>query len=227
MSETEFDQFADSYDADLQRALSASGEDKNYFARGRVDWTMSRLAGLGHQPKSVLDYGCGTGSATPFLLEAGIHKLMGVDISQRSIGLARNRYSAEGVSFQTLADKAPQLEFDLAYTNGVFHHIPPAERPRCLKYIYDALVPGGSFAFWENNPWNLGTKYVMSNCVFDKDAITLSPPEARALAASAEFKILGTDSLFYFPKVLSWFRRLEPLLSSLPFGGQYLVLCRK
>src|SRR5208337_2579214 len=36
MTISEFDQFADTYDDDLNRALSASGETKEFFARGRV-----------------------------------------------------------------------------------------------------------------------------------------------------------------------------------------------
>ena len=227
MSEAGFDQFAESYDADLKRALSSTGDDKEYFARGRIDWTMSQLARLGQYPKSVLDYGCGTGSATPFLREAKIQRILGVDISQRSIEVAQSTYAFEGVSFRVLDPVTPQAEFDLAFTNGVFHHIPPAERPACMRYIYDALVPGGFFAFWENNPWNPGTKYVMSNCAFDRDAITIELPEARRLATRTGFRVVRTDSLFYFPRFLSWFRWLEPLLSSLPLGGQYLVLCKK
>jgi len=48
---------------------------------------------------------------------------------------------------------------DLAYCNGVFHHIAPDARPEALAMIRDALKPGGLFAFWENNAWNprLGT----------------------------------------------------------------------
>ncbi len=85
----------------------------------------------------------------------------------------------------------------------------------------------GCLRFFENNPLNPGTRYVMSRIPFDRDAITLTPWNARALLRSAGFDILGTDYLFYFPKVLSALRKVEPLLAKLPFGAQYLVLCRK
>ena len=80
---------------------------------------------------------------------------------------------------------------------------------------------------WENNPWNPGTRYVMSRIPFDLDAITLTAPEARCLLEAGGFEVIRTDFLFIFPRILSWFRGIEPLVSRLPIGGQYQLLCRK
>ena len=38
-----FDRYASSYDEDLARGLSASGEDRAFFARGRIEWLKRRL----------------------------------------------------------------------------------------------------------------------------------------------------------------------------------------
>ena len=65
----EFDQFTDRYDDDLNQALAASGEGKEFFARGRVEWLAECLARLNHQSRSVLDYGCGIGDTTVLLAE--------------------------------------------------------------------------------------------------------------------------------------------------------------
>jgi SAM-dependent methyltransferase len=227
MSKAGFDAFAKSYDADLQQALSASGEGKEFFARGRIEWLMTRLARRGVGPGSVLDFGCGTGSATPMLQEAGFVRLCGVDVSEKSIEVARATYPKLADCFRTVSEFKPDGDLDIAYTNGVFHHIPPPERLASARYVWSALRPGGYFAFWENNPWNPGTRYVMSNCVFDHDAITLTPPESRKLLRAAGFEIVATDFLFIFPHAFKWFRFLEPALSFLPLGGQYMVLCRK
>lgn len=64
-----FDSYAAEYDAALAKGISVSGEDKNYFALGRVKWLSLRLEALGFEASHALDYGCGTGSATPFLLD--------------------------------------------------------------------------------------------------------------------------------------------------------------
>jgi SAM-dependent methyltransferase len=223
-----FDAFADDYDAALAQGLSVSGEDKDYFAERRVAWTGACLARLPLSPRMVLDFGCGTGSSTPFLLRlAGVDSLLGVDISARSIECARQRHGATGGRFLLFSEHQPDGSCDLAFCNGVFHHIPPARRRDALDYIHQSLRRGGLFAFWENNPWNPGTRYVMSRIPFDRDAIVLWPSEARQLLRAAGFDILRTDFLFLFPRVLRHLRGLEPLVSRLPFGAQYLVLGRR
>ena len=58
-------------------------------------------------------------------------------------------------------------------------------------------------------------------------ALALTSPEARRLARAGGFTILRTDFLFIFPRMLSWLRGIEPLVSRLPLGTQYQVLCRK
>jgi SAM-dependent methyltransferase len=227
-SRNEFDAYADDYDAQLRVGLAITGESKDYYARSRARWLAGRLAALGCRPRTVLDYGCGTGSATPFLLEhLGAERVLGVDVSAESIRVARTRFSGAPASFALVGDVAPLASIDLAFCNGVFHHISPAERASSVEYVFSALRPGGIFAFWENNPWNPGTRYVMKRVAFDRDAITLTPPESRALLRAAGFQVLQTDFLFIFPAVLRLLRWIEPMVAALPFGGQYLVLCRK
>jgi len=89
------------------------------------------------------------------------------------------------------------------------------------------LKLGGLFAFWENNAWNPATRYVMSRCAFDEDAILISPRGARVLLMTAGFEIVRTDFRFIFPRALRGLRKLEDLVYRLPLGAQYQVLCRK
>ena len=229
MTETaEFDSFADSYDRDLAEALAASGEDRQYFARGRVDWLAEILRRMGTKPRHVMDFGCGTGSTTGLLLEMlGAEAAVGVDLSQRSLDVARRNNSSERIQFSPIEKYTSFESIDLAYCNGVFHHIPRAERSGALRFIHRSLRAGGLFSFWENNPWNPGTQYVMAHCAFDKGAVTLSPPEAKRLVLSEGFAILRTDFLFIFPRFLKLARPAEKLVAKLPLGAQYQILCRK
>jgi SAM-dependent methyltransferase len=223
-----FDAYADNYDAILARGLSVFGEDKNYFARGRVVWLTKCLRRLGHQPRTVMDFGCGTGSATPFLQELlGSPLVLGLDLSPRSVELARQSYGSNSARFLVFDQYQPKGQIDLVFCNGVFHHIPPPERAGAIDYIYRCLRPGGIFAFWENNPWNPGTRYLMSRIPFDRDAIALSPPIARRLVREGGFDVLMTRHLFIFPRILRWLRWSEPHLALFPLGAQYQVLCRR
>ena len=183
MKSTElFDFYAKRYDQALTQALKVSGEQREYFAKGRVSWLTRCLTELGELPSTVLDYGCGDGSTTPLLLsELKAKHGFGVDVSAKSIEIARSVYSSCQLTYDAIRDFHPSGEIDLAYCNGVFHHIPINERSDAVAFVNRALKPGGLFAFWENNPWNPATLYVMSRCAFDDDAITLTPPNARAL----------------------------------------------
>lgn len=223
-----FDAYAKEYDAALMQGVSVSGESKEYFAKGRALWLSRRLEELGECPQSAVDFGCGTGSATPYLLEIpGMKSLLGLDVSASSIEAARRQHGSERAHFLTLHEYAPAAQMDLVFCNGVFHHIPLAERVDAVRFIHRTLRPGGLFAFWENNPWNPGTRIVMSRIPFDREAITLAPPKARRLLAENGFEVLGTDFRFLFPRLLNWLRPLEAPLSRFPFGAQYQILCRK
>ena len=224
----QFDSFAEDYDAALNQGLSVSGEDKNYFARGRIACLAGVLGKLGHRPAEIMDFGCGTGSATPFLFEAFPEaRIIGTDISAKSLEVARRQHGGPRASFALMEEYQPAGLLNLVFCNGVFHHIPLGERDKCVKYIVDSLKPGGMFALFENNPWNPGTRLVMSRIPFDKDAITLSPPLARRMLRAGGLEIVRSVSLFYFPRLLKWLRPAEKLLGGLPLGAQYLVLGQK
>jgi len=130
-----FDEFAADYDRALARGLSLSGEDKDFFARGRLAWLSDCLRELGEAPKSVLDFGCGTGSASRYLLDLpAVQRVVGVDISAKCIEVARHSFGSERAQFVLQAEYDPRGEMDLAFCNGVFHHIPVIERANAVNY---------------------------------------------------------------------------------------------
>lgn len=224
----EFDSFADSYTETLERGLSVSGETSAFFARARVDLLARCLEDLNASPRSVLDYGCGTGASVPWfvgLLHAT--SVIGLDVSQKSLEVARQAHAALPACFLMPDRFTPSSQIDLAFCNGVFHHVRPSQRQAAARYIAESLRPGGLFALWENNPWNPGTRYVMSRIPFDRDAVMLASREAALLVRSVGFDVIRVDYAFFFPRVLAWLRWTEPYLARVPFGAQYQVLCRK
>lgn len=228
MRQAEFDRYASSYDRDLAKSLAITGESRLFYAQKRIDWTVRCMKQLGAHAKRILDYGCGDGANAPLLAARFDAELvLGADVSSESIAVARRSYESANLKFLSIADWTPDGSMDLAFTNGVFHHVHPGDRAACFDSIYKSLHPAGMFAFWENNPWNPGTQYVMSQCAFDENTVKISPRMASKLLTKANFKVLRTDSLFYFPRPLRFFRPLEAWLRTLPFGGQYLLLCQK
>ncbi len=223
-----FDAHATSYEEDLAKALTPSGEGREFFAHGRIDWLARCLKKSNESPRGVLDFGCGDGFATPMLVAAlRADRAIGIDVSEKSIELANARHGTQGIGFALLSAFAPDGSLDLAYCNGVFHHIVPDERPRAVQLVADALRPGGLFSLWENNPWNPATRYVMSRCEFDEDAQMLTPGKTRKLLRANGFEIVRTDYRFIFPRALRFLRKLEDWVFRAPFGTQYQVLARK
>lgn len=226
MPPAEFDTYADTYHSALEQGIRLSGEDSGYFAQTRVDWLAERLRELGAPSRTLLDFGCGTGTATPYLLGLpGAERLVGVDVSLASLETARREHPSPHAAFVPV-EQSPVAAVDVAYCNGVFHHIPLSERSSALATVRDALRPGGLFALWENNPWNPGTRLIMRRIPFDRDAVPLTAGEARRMLRNAGFEIVITDFLFVFPRALRALRPIERRLTRLPAGAQYLVLAR-
>jgi SAM-dependent methyltransferase len=224
----EFDRYAEKYDSALAKGLSVSGESKEYFAEGRVQWLGKCLGRMGHEAGALVDFGCGIGSTTPYLLKLpGAKSVLGLEVSPESLKVAERTHGSTRVRFELSSQYRPAGNLDLAFCNGVFHHIPPAARADAVNYIFETLRPGGLFSLWENNPWNPGTRYLMSRIPFDRDAIMLSHLEVRKLLREAGFEILRMDFLFVFPRALKSLRPMERWMTGLPIGAQYQVLARK
>ncbi len=223
----EFDEAAADYREQLNRGLRFTGESMEHFAEQRVRWTAQCLDKLGATCGQILDFGCGTGTAAPVLTTIlRPHSIVGTDPSGESLTIARETHGRLSAYRENL--RADELgTFDLAYCNGVFHHIPVAERDSAMASVFAALRPGGCFALWENNPWNPAVRFIMSRVPFDRDAILLWPWETRRRLRAAGFQVVRTDYIFIFPSSLKFLRPIEPALCKLPLGGQYVVLAQK
>lgn len=94
----------------------------------------------------LLDVGCGTGAVVPYLPRD--IDLLGIDISDRYIRAATERYGDRGVfrcadaSDQSIELGAP---FDVAFATGVLHHVPDTQARRLIDGALARLKPGGRF----------------------------------------------------------------------------------
>jgi SAM-dependent methyltransferase len=224
----EFDEVAGNYEAELNRGLKLSGESQAFFAESRMRWLAQRLAQRGFSARTALDFGCGIGGALPFFFKhLRVEHVVATDLSAPSLKQAQQRYPDLNVEFHHLNDFKPAGNLDLAFCNGVFHHIPLAERFAAATTMSDAVRPGGWLAFWENNPWNPILRYAMSKIPFDRDAILVWPRAARRLLRTVGLQDFETNFMFVFPAALAFLRGIEPWLIHFPLGGQYLVLAQK
>jgi len=95
--------------------------------------------------KKILEVGCGVGSDLLRFAMAGA-QVVGIDLSPKSVFLARSRlhtYNCRGDVFAADAEDLPfeDDEFELTYSWGVLHHTPNPER--AIQEIYRVTKPGG------------------------------------------------------------------------------------
>jgi SAM-dependent methyltransferase len=219
-----FDTYAARYRETLDANLALVGETGEAFVTYRMEYLRRRLPLL---PRRVLDFGCGIGMAVPHLLEAfPLCDVVGVDVSEESIKVARSRVQSDRATFALNSELAAD-RFDLAYASGVFHHIDPALRADAARFIFRALRPGGVFALSEHNPWNPVTRMLVRACPFDEGVQLLRPRAARQLLESVGFSVVNFDFVGFFAGPLRSLRALDRHLAWCPIGAQYIMLARR
>jgi 2-polyprenyl-3-methyl-5-hydroxy-6-metoxy-1,4-benzoquinol methylase len=226
----EFDKFAEEYLATHKSNLAITGEEPDYFARYKIVETARRLKALKLAPKQVLDFGCGIGNSAPHLHEAFPEaKITGVDVSEKSLSVARQRFpdAAEFVAYDPkAAPPAPAGGYDLIFSACVFHHIEADEHIGIFRRLRERLAPGGAMVIFEHNPVNPVSRYIVATCPFDENAVLIGAPEFARRQKAAGFGRVQVAYTGFFPGPLRALRPLEPMLAAAPFGAQYYTLAR-
>jgi len=112
---------------------------------GKLD---ERIFPVPPQDVRVLDLGCGPGFWTSEIAQRGAAEVVGADLTEKGIELARKRaefYGLKNTSFQI--QNAESLTFDsesFSHVNcqGVIHHTPDTQA--CVREISRVLQPGGT-----------------------------------------------------------------------------------
>jgi len=123
----------------------------DYTARPQVMALCEPLAG-----KDVLDLGCGEGYCSRMLSGYGA-RVLGLDVSERMIALAREAERAEplGIRYDTADAVAVALDeasFDLVVAVFLFNYLDVAQMQRTMANVHRMLRPGGHFVFAVPHP---------------------------------------------------------------------------
>ena len=128
-----FDERADSWDES-----GCSGE-------SRVQGAVLSLVDL-KPGDSVLDLGCGTGVMIPFYLAAQAGKIVAVDVSEKMVERAREKFGNEP-SVELRVSDALSLDegerFDAAVIYNAYPHFP--DKLALVEKVYRMLKPSGRF----------------------------------------------------------------------------------
>ena len=91
--------------------------------------------------RSVLDVGCGPGTNAPRFAHANY---LGIDINDRYIRLARNRYQRDFlVADVTTSQSIPVGSYDFILLNSFLHHVDTPSTLRILSSLNNFLTPDG------------------------------------------------------------------------------------
>jgi SAM-dependent methyltransferase len=131
----------------------------------RSAWTEILLPLLPAAPADVADLGCGTGTLSVLLAQAG-HRVRGVDLSGRMLALARDKAAAAGVGVDfeqgdASAPPYPEASCDVVLTRHVLWALPDPDA--ALRRWVEVLRPGGRLVLIEGR-WSTGAGLSAADC---------------------------------------------------------------
>jgi ubiquinone/menaquinone biosynthesis C-methylase UbiE len=132
--------------------------------------------------KSVLDYGCGTGTFSRFL-QSKKASVTGVDVSENMIEVAKSN-SSDKIAYYPISsgglDFIPDNMFDFVVSNFVLCTVPSRrEISMILDQIYRVLKKGGLFVFMNSN-WDKsnGKEFISFKLEYCNDLVSGHPVTA-------------------------------------------------
>ncbi len=223
--EKEFDQFSQNYKDLLDDSLKATGFDTQYFAAAKIKTLANHFPDLSHRPIHFLDYGCGTGVLYKPLKQFFPQAVYaGTDLSDKMIEEAGAHANGSDIFFKMKSKQWKQRAYDIIFASNVFHHIPGEHHQTILQELRGLLTPNGKIAIWEHNPLNPFTRKIVKDCIFDKDAVLISPGKMKQQFRAVGFSELNVTFTTFFPQSLKFLVPLEPWLGWCPLGAQYLLV---
>jgi SAM-dependent methyltransferase len=180
--------------------------------------------------KRVLEVGCGIGTDAVNFARAGAD-YTGVELSEASLALARQRFGVFGLNGRLLQANAEELvshvepaSFDLVYSFGVIHHTPSPDA--VVRQARQVLKPGGEFRLmlYARNSWKdamidagLDQPEAQSGCPI---AFTYTHQQIRELLQPAGFQVTSIEQDHIFPYVVEKYIRyeyeLQPWFATMP-----------
>ena len=128
-------------------------KEDEFYATGvrRIQRLMEELSPYrGESKEKALDFGCGIGRLT-FPLSAHYTEVIGIDISEVAIGMARQRREGANISFQVnRTDSLEQIEdneMDLVLSLITLQHMRPRFSEHMIMEFIRILKPGGLVYF--------------------------------------------------------------------------------
>ena len=199
---------------------TASGQLSCRLANRRMSDAVQQAVDLSN--KRVIDIGCGDGTYSVELLEAGAASVLGIDAAEDAVTRARKLADGRGslrfetVSVQELATRRDH--FDVAVIRGVLHHLDAAEAA-----IHDVCRIATEVVVVEPNGYNPVLKILerVSPYHVAHDEKSYPPRRLDSWFEHAGGKVVSSSYIGLVPMFCpDWMarlcKRLEPIIERIP-----------
>lgn len=162
-------------------------DDGNFFEKySQMDRSTKGLVGAGEwdslrkilpnlKGKKILDLGCGYGWHANYAVEKGASKVVGLDISEKMLKVAREKTSSEKIEYIKMAIEDFVFEdesFDMVFSSLAFHYV--MDYKGLIEKIRKVLKVNGNFIFTVEHP--VFTSYGSQDWYYDEDGSILHFP---------------------------------------------------
>lgn len=230
LDKTEFDKFAEEYTNIHKDNIRISGESPNFFSEYKIKDLKNIAINFGLSSNiSILDFGCGVGNSIEYLLKYFPESnIMGVDVSEKSIEIATQRFSSMAILQSYDGETLPydDSSLDIVFSACVFHHISQELYPHIFSELRRVLKKNGLFVVFEHNPLNPLTLKAVNTCPFDENAVLIKCNDFKKILSDNTFKDISSSYRIFFPHFLRKLRPLETFLSWFPLGAQYYIVAK-
>ncbi|MDF2543060.1 MAG: Methyltransferase type 11 [Herbinix sp.] len=195
-------------------------DETNFFNQySKMPRSMGGLSAAGEWPvlkqmlpdmrnKRVLDLGCGYGWHCEYAVEQGAKSVVGVDISEKMLEVAKKKHLVGNIDYRQMAMEDiefPNEVFDIVISSLALHYIEDFHE-LCNK-IHSYLTDGGYFIFSVEHP--IFTAYGEQDWYYDKEGNRLHWPVDRYFEEGVrKAKFLGEDVMKYHKTLTTYINGL-------------------
>lgn len=163
--------------------------------------------------KRVLDLGCGFGEHCSQFIGYGAQKVVGIDISEKMLAIARKENSDAKITYINMPmEEIAQLneQFDVVVSSLALHYV--EDFAGVVKSIYDMLDADGVFIFSQENP--------LCTCHSGGDRWTRDENGNKLHLNLADYGIEGErESVWFVDNVKKYHRTFSTIINTLIEAG--------
>lgn len=166
--------------------------------------------------KTVLCLGCGSGEEVEIILAKNPKKIVGIDISEKLIEIAKSTYP--DIEFYTMDMEQLHFDsevFDYVYSSLTLHYV--EDWSKTLHEVYRVMKPGGLFLFSTHHPLKWGAEQVK------RDGKHLHIIGIEKGDSKSDYTLYG-DYLAITQGEAEWFDKLKIKFYNRPLSGMFTSL---